>query len=144
MMFSHEEQEEIINTFLANIDKKEEKKEQKDKIKKIKKPKTKAVHNSSNVEAHNKKINKIETKNYVPIKDAILKYYNKNDEKDVRYRYDLRLDKMIKNHGDILQIHKKGNKYVCSKERLEKMDFNITKETEEYYPFLDDYINHVN
>ena len=40
---------------------------------------------------------------------------------------------MIEDYGDVLQIHKKGKYYVCSKERLEHIDFKIVEAPRNYY-----------
>ena len=73
---------------------------------------------------NNHTVRKTETKNFVPIKYAMMKLYNESDEKHIdMYKY--RLKNMIKEYEKILDIRKKGNKYVCSKERLDKIDFDI-------------------
>ena len=59
----------------------------------------------------------------MPIKNALLKYYDKTDVKDIDM-YEYRRNKMIENYTYVLEIHKQGNRYVCSKERLEQIDFN--------------------
>ena len=73
---------------------------------------------------NNHVVRKTETKNFVPIKYAMMKLYNKNDVKNIDM-YEYRRDIMIKEYGRILNIHKKGNRYVCSKERLDVIDFDI-------------------
>ena len=73
---------------------------------------------------NNHTVRKTETKNFVPVKYAMTKLYNESDEKHIdMYKY--RLKNMIKEYVKILDIRKKGNKYVCSKERLDKIDFDI-------------------
>ena len=127
-MFSHEEQEEIINTFLANINDEEEiintflnknNSELNEEV--CEEEDLKAVYERLNTEAgdHARQILRIETKNYVPIKNAMLKKYDKTDVKDIDM-YEYRRDKMIKNYKHELDIIKQRGRYVCSKERLEK------------------------
>ena len=73
---------------------------------------------------NNHTVRKTQTKNFVPIKYAMMKLYNKNDEKHIDM-YDYRRKNMMKEYEKIVDIRKKGSKYVCSKERLDKIDFDI-------------------
>ena len=89
--FTEEEQEEIINSFLNE------------------KEDFKTVHERLNMEAgnHFRTTRKIETKTYVPIKYALMKYYNKSEyQKDIGH-YEWRRNKMSKKYDYILQVHKK-------------------------------------
>ena len=143
-MFSHEEQEEIINTFLANINDEEEiintflnknNGELNEEV--CEEEDLKAVYERLNIEAgdHTRQIFKIETKNYVPIKQAMMKFYNEKDAKNIDM-YDYRRDKMIKNYKHELDIIKQRGRYVCSKERLEKIDFIKIERALNYWGYM--------
>ena len=120
-MFSLDEQEEIINEFLTACGEKQEED-------------FKTEYDRLNIKAgsHGRDIRKMETKTYVPIKNALLKYYDKTDVKDIDM-YEYRRNKMIKNYTYVLEIHKQRNRYVCSKERLEQIDFNIYEAPDRCY-----------
>ena len=104
-IFTEAEQEEIMNEFLSNCGEEQEQEEQKEDFK--------AVYNRLKIEAENycRKIKEIETKTYVPIKKALMKYYDKSDAKDID-DYDWCRNKMIQKYSDILEIHKK-RKQIC-------------------------------
>ena len=123
--FTEAEQEEIINKFLTACGEKQEEPEEED---------FKTTYERLNIEVENycRTIKNIETKTYVPIKYALMKYYNKSDQKDIDH-YEWCRNKMIEKYNYILQIHKKGNRYVCSKERLEQIDFNRMERAKNYY-----------
>ena len=124
-MFSYEEQEKIINEFLNGCGEKQEEPEEED---------FKTEYERLNKEAggYSREIKNIKTKTYVPIKNALLKRYDKTDVKDIDM-YEYRRKKMIDNYGYTLEIHKQGNRYVCSKEKLEHIDFNRMERAENYY-----------
>ena len=65
-----------------------------------------------------RQVMKIETQNFIPIKFALLKFYEEDDVKNIDM-YEYRRKKMVKDYGQLLEIHKKKNYYVCSKEKLE-------------------------
>ena len=67
---------------------------------------------------------KIKTKDYVPIKYPMMKVCNTSDEKHIDM-YKHCLEDVLKDYQEILDSNKKGSKYVCRKERLEKIDFDI-------------------
>ena len=123
--FTEAEQEEIINKFLTACGEKQEEPEEKY---------FKTTYERLNIEVENycRTIKNIETKTYVPIKYALMKYYNKSDQKDIDH-YEWCRNKMIEKYNYILQTHKKGNRYVCSKERLEQIDFDEMEKAENYY-----------
>ena len=144
MMFSHKEQEEIINTFLANINDKEEiintflnknNSELNEEV--CENEDLKAVYDRLNIEAgdQTRQILRIETKHYIPIKHAMLKFYDKSDVKDIDM-YDYRRNKMIKNYKHELDIIKQRGRYVCSKERLEKIDFIKIERALNYWEYI--------
>ena len=120
MMFSHEEQEQIINEFLNACGEKQEEdfKPQYDRL-------------NTQAGEHILQIKNIETKNYVPIKEAILKFMeqaqNGRNLLDEPYVYTRKFTwfKSLSKYTNLLNIHKKGTRYVCSKERLEQIDFKI-------------------
>ena len=84
---------------------------------------------------HCEELRKIKTKNWIPIKQAMLKFqeqvYEDDDDgaegkpKNCRQR-------LLKNYDNILHIQKHGNRYMCSSERLDKIDFNITEAPRNY------------
>ena len=122
--FTEAEQEEIINTFLNENHNEED-------------PDFKTVDGRLNAEAaeHEEQLNRIETKTYVPIKKAMLKFEEQvNNKREIdKYWYNYYRDKMSSKYGGVLHIHKNGNRYVCSKERLDQIDFNIMERPRNYY-----------
>ena len=84
---------------------------------------------------HCEELRKIKTKNWIPIKQAMLKFqeqvYEDDDDgaegkpKNCRQR-------LLKNYDNILHIQKHGNRYMCSSERLDKIDFNRTEAPRNY------------
>ena len=121
--FTEAEQEEIINTFLNENHNEEV-------------PDFKTVYGRLNAEAgeHEEQLNRIETKTYVPIKKAMSKLEEQvNNKREIdKYWYNYYRDKMVSEYGGVLHIHKNGNRYVCSKERLDQIDFNIMERPRNY------------
>jgi len=74
------------------------------------------------LKSHLEYINSIETLNFVPIKNALTKYRNTTSISNS--------DKWIVNNlrsrtYTVLQVHKKNNRWICSKERLDEIDFKV-------------------
>ena len=128
-MFSYEEQEEIINIFLSACGEKQEEEDFKTEYDKL-------LLTTAN---HIFQLEQIETKNYVPIKQAILKFMeqaqNGRNYLDEPYVYTPKFtwSKSLSKYTNWLNIHKKGNRFVCSKERLEQIDFRIIEAPSKYY-----------
>ena len=87
---------------------------------------------------HMFQLEQIETKNYVPIKQAILKFVEQAQDGrnylDEPYVYTPKFTwhkKLQKYHW--LEIHKQGTRYVCSKERLEHIDFKLVEAPSRLY-----------
>ena len=120
-MFSLDEQEEIINELLTACGEKQEED-------------VKTEYDRLNIKAgnHGRDIRKIETKTHVPLKNALLKHYDKTDVKDIDM-YEYRHNKMNRNHTYVLEIHKQENRYLCSKEELEQIDFNLYEAPDRCY-----------
>ena len=131
-MFSYEEQEEIINEFLTACGEKQEEPEEED----FKTQYDKLLLTTAN---HIFQLEQIETKNFVPIKQAILKFMeqaqNGRNYLDEPYVYTPKFTwfKSLSKYTNWLNIHKKGNRFVCSKERLEQIDFKIIEAPSKYY-----------
>ena len=131
-MFSEIEQEEIINQFLG---------EEKDEEELWKKPQENAnkiidiLNEKSN--KHRKEIATIETKTVTPIKNAILKLKADNDYGYLEVeKYDDYWKHKMSKYDNLLEIHKKANRYVCSKERLEKANFKIIEASDRFFQNL--------
>ena len=126
-MFSEIEQEEIINQFLG---------EEKNEEELWENPQENAnkIIDLLNEKAskHLNEIITIETKTFTPIKNAILKYHS--DQGHILYfeRYDDYWKNKMYKYKHILEIHKKANRYVCSKERLEKANFKILEASDRF------------
>ena len=114
-MFSEIEQEEIINQFLG--EKEDEKELWEDPQKNAKK-----IIDILNEKAskHRNEIITIETKTFTPIKHAILKYQSDHGRRQELERYDDYWKNKMRRYDNLLEIRKNANRYVCSKERLEK------------------------
>ena len=130
-MFSYEEQEEIINEFLTACGEKQEELEKED----FKTQYDKLLVTAAN---HIFQLEQVETKNFVPIKQAILKFMeqaqNGRNYLDEPYVYTPKFTwhkKLQKYHW--LEIHKQGTRYVGSKERLERIDFKVVEAPSKYY-----------
>ena len=81
---------------------------------------------------HYRELRKIKTKNWIPIKHAMMKFYDESDEKDIDM-YEYRRKKMIQEYENILHIQKHGKRYMCSEERLNKIDFDIMEAAKRCY-----------
>ena len=133
-MFSHDEQEEIINIFLTACGEKQEEPEEEEETD-FKTQYDRLLLTTAN---HIFQLEQIETKNYVPIKQAILKFMEQVQDGrnylNEPYVYTPKFSwykKLQKYHW--LEIHKQGTRYVCSKERLEQIDFKIIEPPTKYY-----------
>ena len=130
--FTEAEQQEIINEFLTACgEKQEEPEEQED----FKTQYDKLLLTTAN---HIFQLEQIETINYVPIKHAILKFMEQAQDGrnylDEPYVYTPKFTwhkKLQKYHW--LEIQKQGTRYVCSKERLEYIDFKIIEAPSKLY-----------
>ena len=126
-MFSEIEQEEVINQFLGEEKNEEElwenPLENANKIIDILNKKT---------TKHMNEILTIETKTFTPIKNAILKYQSDQGRRQEFERYDDYWKNKMYRYRDFLEIHKKANRYVCSKERLEKAKFKILEASDRF------------
>ena len=132
-MFSYEEQEEIVNEFLTACGEKQEEPEEQEEH--FKTQYDRLLLTTAN---HIFQLEQIETKNYVPIKQAILKFMEQAQDGRTHlnepYVYTPKFTwhkKLRKCHW--LQIQKQGTRYVCSKERLEQVDFSIIEAPRKYY-----------
>ena len=74
---------------------------------------------------------KIRTIELCYLKKAMEKYEEQTGLFYRDYSYYKAMWKKVFSYCDVLDIYKKDNRYVCSKERLDAIDFNI----------IDDYIN---
>ena len=119
--FTEVEQEEIINEFLTACEEKEE--QQKEDFK------TQYDRLLLTTANHILRLEQIETKNYVRIKQAILKFMEQAQDGrnylDEPYVYTPKFTwfKSLSRYTNLLNIQKKGTRFVCSKERLEYIDF---------------------
>ena len=129
--FTEVEQEEIINEFLNACGEKQEQEEQEEPEEDFKLQYDRLLSKAGEHIIH---IKQIETKNYVPIKEAILKFMeqaqNGRNYLDEPYVYTRKLTwfKKLSAYTNLLNIHKKGTRFVCSKERLEQIDFKIIEQ----------------
>ena len=76
------------------------------------------------------KLRKIKTENWIPIKQAMLKFQEQvyeDDDYDAEDKPKICRQRLLNNYGNILHIQKHGNRYMCSSERLDEIDFNITE-----------------
>ena len=80
---------------------------------------------------HINELYKIKTIELCYLKKAMEKYDEQTRNGDYSYSYYKAKWKEVFSYCDVLDIYKKDNRYVCSKERLDAIDFNI----------IDDYIN---
>ena len=126
-MFSEIEQEEIINQFLG-----EEKNEE--ELWENPRKNAKKIIDILNEKAskHFKEIKTIETKSFTPIKNAILKYHSDQGHRLDFERYDDYWKNKMHRYTKLLEIHKNANRYVCSKERLEKTNFKILEASDRF------------
>ena len=125
-------EEELDN--INNNDNNNEPVEEDDKANETENNPFKKGYNELNIKAGDdtRKVMNIETQHYIPIKFALLKYYEKDDVKDIDM-YEYRRKKIIQKYDKFLEIHKKKNYYVCSREKLEIIDFNKHKAVEDYW-----------
>ena len=120
-MFSEDEQEEISETVLNNQGQMIEEKIE-EKIKR-------------EYSQHIKELSEIKTTEYVSVKKAMLRYIEQTGHNAFRncgnYSYgDRWWQETFKTSKHILNITKQGNRYVCSKERLDAINFNIFQKIE--------------
>ena len=134
MMFSEIEQEEIINKFLNKILPDEEVEKEDDVEDDIKKSFITERRFEKECGEHFKLISKIETKNYVPLKNAMMKYMEQtgNDyiyKEAKNYSYGIKTSNCwyltFRGIGNFIEIQKSGKRWVCSKEKLDAVDFFI-------------------
>ena len=143
VVFTEVEQEEIINEFLTYIEQQETKII--DGFLSDNDNKTEEEGDDSygfvtekrlekEVTEHHKMINNIETKNYIPLKHAMIKYMEQtNNQRIIRnagnYSYSQKTSNLwylsFREFEWLIEIKKNGNKWICSKEKLDAVDFNI-------------------
>ena len=80
---------------------------------------------------HINELYKIRTIELCYLRKAMEKYEEQTGHFDSSYSYYKAMWKEVFSYCDPLDIYKKDHRYVCSKERLDAIDFNI----------IDDYIN---
>ena len=142
VVFTEVEQEEIINEFLTFIEQQETKlidvflsdndnktEEEDDSYGFVSEKRLK-----KEITEHHKMINNIETKNYIPLKHAMIKYMEQtNNQRIIRnagnYSYSQNTSNWwylsFREFEWLIEIKKNGNKWVCSKETLDAVDFNV-------------------
>ena len=140
-VFTEVEQEEIINEFLTYIEQQEtniidgflsdndnKTEEEDDSYGFVTEKRL-----EREITEHHKMINNIETKNYIPLKHAMIKYMEQtNNQRIVRnagnYSYSQITSNLwylgFREFEWIIEI-KNGNKWICSNEKLDAVDFNI-------------------
>ena len=140
VVFTEVEQEEIINEFLTYIeqqetkiideflsdnDNKTEEEEEDDRTEK---------RLEKEITEHHKMINNIETKNYIPLKHAMIKYMEQTNNQHIirnagNYSYSQNTSNWwylsFREFEWLIEMKKNGNRWVCSKEKLDAVDFNI-------------------
>ena len=133
-MFSEIEMEDIINEFLNKVKPEEEVEEEEIEEDEIKKSFITERRFEKECNEHFKIINKIETKTYIPLKNAMIKYMQQTgNDYIVReangYSYSIKTSNWwylsFRGIGDFIEIQKSGNRWVCSKEKLDAVDFYI-------------------
>ena len=127
-MFSEIEQEEIINQFL------DEEKDEEEELWENPQKNAKKIIDILNEKAskHWNEIKTIETKTFTPIKNAILKFESDHGRRLYFERYDDYWKNKMYRYTNLLEIHKNANRYVCSKERLEKTNFKILEASDRF------------
>ena len=108
----------IRNTFVHHCSKHAEEHEKKNQEYRIKRE-IKERRERDEKKAYTDYLNSIETLNFVPIKNAVSKYRCAHGISNS--------DNWIMKHllgYSVLQVHKKNHRWVCSKERLDVIDFN--------------------
>ena len=132
-IFTEAEQEEIINEFLTACGELQEEPEEQEDFK------TQYDRLGSKAGEHIFHIKQIETKNYVPIKQAILKFMEQAQDgrnylnEPYVYTHEFTWLKSLNGYTNLLNIHKQGTRYVCSKERLEHIDFKVIEAPSKLY-----------
>ena len=79
---------------------------------------------------HCEGLRKIKTENWIPIKQAMEKFQEQvyeDDDYNAEGNPKSCRQRLLNNYGNILHIQKHGNRYMCSSERVDKIDFNITE-----------------
>ena len=147
VVFTEVEQEEIINEFLTYIEQQETKiiddflSENDNKTEEEEEEEEDDSYGfvtekrlEKEVTEHHKMINNIETKNYIPLKHAMIKYMEQtNNQRIIRnagnYSYSQKTSNWwylsFREFEWLIEIKKNGNKWICSKEKLDAVDFNI-------------------
>ena len=142
VVFTEVEQEEIINEFLTYIEQQETKII--DDFLSNNDNKTEEEDDSygfatekrleKEITEHHKMINNIETKNYIPLKHARIKYMEQTNNQHINrnagnYSYSQNTSNWwylsFREFEWLIEMKKNGNRWVCSKEKLDAVDFNI-------------------
>ena len=91
------------------------------------------------VSEHYDKLKEVKSKNWVPVKQAMMKYqeqiYDGRNLMNEPYMYNPKSYwyKTMSKYENILHIQKHGTRYMCSEERLDKIDFKIAEAPERCY-----------
>ena len=128
LTYIEQQETKIIDEFLSDNDNKTE--EEDDSYGFV----TEKTVRKGNYRTSKKMINNIETKNYIPLKHAMVKYMEQtNNQRIIRnagnYSYNQITSNLwclsFREFEWLIEIKKNGNKWVCSKEKLDAVDFNI-------------------
>ena len=68
---------------------------------------------------------KINTTEFCALRKAMEKYEEQTGDRENEYSFYRAKWKEVFKYCDVLDIHKRDKRYVCSKERLDAIDFNI-------------------
>ena len=139
VVFTEVEQEEIINEFLTYIEQQETKiideflSDNDNKTEEEEDDRTEK-RLEKEITEHHKMINNIETKNYIPLKHAMIKYMEQTNNQHIirnagNYSYSQNTSNWwylsFREFEWLIEMKKNGNRWVCSKEKLDAVDFNI-------------------
>ena len=142
VVFTEVEQEEIINEFLTYSEQQETKII--DEFLSDNDNKTEEEDDShgfvtekrleKEITEHHKMINDIDTKIYIPLKHAMIKYMEQTNNQQIirnagNYSYSQNTSNWwylsFREFEWLIEMKKNGNRWVCSKEKLDAVDFNI-------------------
>ena len=127
--YTLDEQNEIINEFLDRLGQNQEIQENDDSYGMITEERMRQEYNE-----YVRKINVINTTKYIAVKNAMDKYMNQTGRKEcLNYSYGSKSWQLkLKKCENVIEIIKQGSRYVCSKEKLEAIDFELL---EKYHRF---------
>ena len=127
LTYSEQQETKIIDEFLSDNDNKTE--EEDDSCGFVTEKRL-----EKEITEHHKMINNIETKNYIPLKLAMIKYMEQTNNQQIirnagNYSYSQNTSNWwylsFREFEWLVEMKKNGNRWVCIKEKLDAVDFNI-------------------